>query len=171
MKRNLHNNMDLYEVVVEVAKVNRTTTGGRAFSFRVVVVVGDKKGYIGFGSSSHGEVVEAKKKAINQAKKRFYRVHLRENRTIHHAIYSKYKCSSISMKPVRPGRGVIAGGTMRKVCEVLGIKDISTKSHTRASCLNTIRNMLQAFDNISSPKDVANRRGKKVSDIVRNRKG
>ena len=169
MKRVDLKGLDLSEVIAEIRKVTRTTKGGRDFSFRVTVIVGDRKGNVGYGISAHSEVMEAKQKAVGKAVKNLFRVHLRENRTIYHGIYSKYGASKIVLCPAKPGTGIIAGGTIRKICDVLGVKDIVAKSYGSASPHVVSRNTLKALKNINSPKYIATKRNKKISEIVSNR--
>ncbi|UAT42983.1 30S ribosomal protein S5 [Anaplasmataceae bacterium AB001_6] len=169
MKRADSKSVDFIEIIAEVRKVTRTTKGGRIFSFRVTVIIGDGRGGVGYGIAAHSEVIEAKQKAINQAKRRMKKISLRENRTVHHTIFSKYGASKIFMRSAKPGSGIIAGSTSRKICEAVGLQDVVVKSYGSSAPHLVAMNMIRAFEMISSPKDIAKKRAKRVSEIVKNR--
>lgn len=167
--KNLQNNNDLSELLVSVRRVTTVTKGGRRFSFSTLVVVGDGKGRVGCGIGKHAEVAEARVKAVNAAKKSMIRVYLREGRTLHHDIKAKFCSGEIVLRAARTGTGIIAGGAMRSVFEVLGIKDVVAKSTRSNDPHNIICAVFKAFDVMLSPRQVAAKRGKKISEIVGNR--
>ncbi|MBR9983617.1 MAG: 30S ribosomal protein S5 [Wolbachia endosymbiont of Homalodisca vitripennis] len=167
--KNLQNNNDLSELLVSVRRVTTVTKGGRRFSFSTLVVVGDGKGRVGCGIGKHAEVAEARVKAVNAAKKSMIRVYLREGRTLHHDIKAKFCSGEIVLRAARTGTGIIAGGAMRSVFEVLGIKDVVAKSTRSNDPHNIICAVFKAFDVMLSPRQVASKRGKKISEIVGNR--
>ncbi|WP_341816844.1 30S ribosomal protein S5 [Wolbachia endosymbiont (group A) of Agelastica alni] len=167
--KNLQNNNDLSELLVSVRRVTTVTKGGRRFSFSILVVVGDEKGRVGCGIGKHAEVAEARVKAANAAKKSMIRVYLREGRTLHHDIKAKFCSGEIVLRTARAGTGIIAGGAIRSVFEVLGIKDVVAKSTRSNNPHNVICAVFKAFDTMLSPRQVASKRGKKISEIVGNR--
>lgn len=167
--KNLQNNNDLSELLVSVRRVTTVTKGGRRFSFSTLVVVGDGKGRVGCGIGKHAEVAEARVKAVNAAKKSMIRVYLREGRTLHHDIKAKFCSGEIVLRAARTGTGIIAGGAMRSVFEVLGIKDVVAKSTRSNDPHNIICAVFKAFDVMLSLRQVAGKRGKKISEIVGNR--
>ncbi len=167
--KNLQNNNDLSELLVSVRRVTTVTKGGRRFSFSILVVVGDEKGRVGGGIGKHAEVAEARVKAVNAAKKSMIRVYLREGRTLHHDIKAKFCSGEIVLRTARAGTGIIAGGAIRSVFEVLGIKDVVAKSTRSNNPHNVICAVFKAFDSMLSPRQVASKRGKKISEIVGNR--
>ncbi|WCR54555.1 MAG: 30S ribosomal protein S5 [Wolbachia endosymbiont of Ctenocephalides orientis wCori] len=167
--KNLQNNNDLSELLVSVRRVTTVTKGGRRFSFSILVVVGDEKGRVGCGIGKHAEVAEARIKAVNAAKRSMIRVYLRQGRALHHDIKAKFCSGEIVLRAARPGTGIIAGGAIRSVFEVLGIKDVVAKSTRSNNPHNVICAVFEAFDNMLSPRQVASKRGKKISDIVVNR--
>lgn len=167
--KNLQNNNDLSELLVSVRRVTTVTKDGRRFSFSILVVVGDEKGRVGCGIGKHAEVAEARVKAVNAAKKSMIRVYLREGRTLHHDIKAKFCSGEIVLRTARAGTGIIAGGAIRSVFEVLGIKDVVAKSTRSNNPHNVICAVFKAFDSMLSPRQVASKRGKKISEIVGNR--
>ena len=136
-----------------------------------LVVVGDQKGRVGFGSGKAKEVPEAIQKATESAKKNMIRVPLREGRTLHHDVTGKFGAGTVVLKTAVPGTGIIAGGSMRAVFETMGIQDIVSKSIGTANPHNMIRATFDALKHINSPRIVATKRGKKVGDIVARRDG
>ncbi|QKX02173.1 30S ribosomal protein S5 [Wolbachia endosymbiont of Dirofilaria (Dirofilaria) immitis] len=167
--KNLQDNNDLSELLVSVRRVTTVTKGGRRFSFSILVVVGDERGRVGCGMGKHAEVAEARVKAVNAAKKSMVRVYLREGRTLHHDIKAKFCSGEVVLRAARAGTGIIAGGAIRAVFEVLGIKDVVAKSTRSNNPHNVICAVFEAFDNMLSPRQVASKRGKKISEIVENR--
>ncbi|WCR58252.1 30S ribosomal protein S5 [Wolbachia endosymbiont of Ctenocephalides felis wCfeJ] len=167
--KNLQNNNDLSELLVSVRRVTTVTKGGRRFSFSILVVVGDEKGRVGCGMGKHAEVAEARIKAVNAAKKSMIRVYLREGRTLHHDIKAKFCSGEIVLRAARVGTGIIAGGAIRSVFEVLGIKDVVAKSTRSNNPHNVICAVFRAFGSMLSPRQVARKRDKKIGEIVGNR--
>jgi len=165
MARTDYKNTDLSEYVVEVRKISKATKGGRSLSYRVSVLVGDGKGNIGFGIAKHNEVMEAKNKATRVAKSKLVFIKLKDGRTIFHSVVSKFGASLILLKPARSGTGIIAGGPVRKFCEVLGITDVVTKSYGTSSVHCVIYNMFKAFKDIFPPRYIANKRAR-VDSVV-----
>ena len=163
MNKNNDNAGDLTEIMIEARRVSKVTKGGRRFGFRVIVLVGNSKGSAGFAVGKHAEVIEAKKKAIRKAKSRMVNINRYENRTIHHTVYEKFGASKIIIKPAPPGCGIIAGDSIKSVCEVLGIKDIVTKSIGSSNPRNIITATFRAFQKTYSPDYIAKKRGKLLS--------
>ena len=160
---------ELVEKLVHVNRVAKTVKGGRTMSFAAVVVVGDQKGRVGFGSGKAAEVPEAITKATNEAKRNMIRIPLREGRTLHHDIAGRYGAGKVYLRTAPAGTGVIAGGPMRAVFEVLGVQDVVAKSVGSNNPYNMIKATFDALKSINSPRMVAARRGKKVGDIVSRR--
>ncbi|UWI83154.1 30S ribosomal protein S5 [Wolbachia endosymbiont of Howardula sp.] len=167
--KNLQSNNDLSELLVSVRRVTKVTKGGRRFSFSILVVVGDGRGRVGCGLGKHAEVTEARLKAVNSAKKSMIRVYLRESRTLHHDIKAKFCSGHIILRSARAGTGIIAGGAIRSVFEVLGIKDVVAKSTRSNNPHNVICAVFKAFNKMLSPRQIANKRNKKISEIISNR--
>ena len=160
---------DLQENVVFINRVAKVVKGGRRFSFAAVVVVGDGKGKVGAGLGKAAEVPEAIVKATNEAKKNMVRVPLREGRTLHHDIAGRYGAGKVVLRTAPAGTGVIAGGPMRAVFEVLGVQDVVAKSLGSNNPYNMIKATMVALKAINSPRMIAAKRGKKVGDIVSRR--
>ena len=155
--------------LVAINRVSKTVKGGKRFGFAALVVVGDQKGRVGYGKGKAKEVPEAVRKASENAKNRMVRVSLKDNRTIHHDVYGKDGAGKIKLRAAPKGTGIIAGGPVRAVCEVLGVKDIVAKSIGSANPYNIIRAAVDGLKQQKSPKMVANRRSKKVSAITSGR--
>jgi small subunit ribosomal protein S5 len=160
---------ELVEKLVHVNRVAKTVKGGRTMSFAAVVVVGDQKGRVGYGSGKASEVPEAITKATNEAKRNMIRIPLREGRTLHHDISGRYGAGKVYLRTAPAGTGVIAGGPMRAVFEVLGVQDVVAKSVGSNNPYNMIKATFNALESINSPRMVAAKRGKKVGDIVSRR--
>lgn len=160
---------ELVEKLVHVNRVAKTVKGGRTMSFAAVVVVGDKKGRVGYGSGKATEVPDAITKATNEAKRNMIRVPLREGRTLHHDISGRYGAGNVTLRTAPAGTGVIAGGAMRAVFEALGVQDIVAKSVGSNNPYNMIKATFEALKGINSPRMIAAKRGKKVGDIVSRR--
>ncbi len=160
---------ELQERLVAVNRVAKVVKGGRRFGFAALMVVGDEKGQVGFGTGKAKEVPDAIQKATEDAKRNMMRVPLREGRTIHHDITGRYGAGRVTLRSAPPGTGIIGGGPMRAVFEALGIQDIVSKSNGTANPHNMVRATLEALKNIQSPKQIAARRGKKVGDVIANR--
>ncbi|WIY27278.1 30S ribosomal protein S5 [Parasedimentitalea psychrophila] len=152
--------------LVAINRVSKTVKGGKRFGFAALVVVGDQKGRVGFGKGKAKEVPEAIRKATEQAKRQMIRVQLREGRTLHHDIEGRHGAGKVVMRTAPEGTGIIAGGPMRAVFEMLGIKDVVSKSLGSQNPYNMIRATMDGLRKESSPRSVAQRRGKKVADIL-----
>jgi small subunit ribosomal protein S5 len=152
--------------LVAINRVSKTTKGGKNFGFAALVVVGDQKGRVGFGKGKAKEVPEAIRKATEQAKTRMIRVPLKEGRTLHHDIEGRHGAGRVVMRTAPTGTGIIAGGPMRAVFEMLGVQDVVSKSIGSANPYNMIRATIDGLQKEASPRSVAQRRGKKVADIL-----
>ena len=152
--------------LVHINRVAKVVKGGRRFGFAALVVVGDGKGRVGYGSGKAKEVPEAVRKASEQAKKKMIRVPLREGRTLHHDIEKGFGAGRVILRSAPVGTGIIAGGPTRAVFEALGVQDIVAKSLGSSNPYNMVKATFEALKAINSPKQVAARRSKKVSDIV-----
>jgi small subunit ribosomal protein S5 len=159
----------LVEKVISIKKVSKTITGGKTMSFSVLVIVGDKKGKVGFGSGKDREVSGARTKALKKAKKSLTQIPLREGRTLHHTCTNSFGASSIILRPAVPGTGIIAGGAARAVLECLGLKDVVAKSLGNSNPKNVVLATFKALQSLDSPKKIAERRGKHISEIIKKR--
>jgi len=154
------------EKVLEVKRVTTVTKGGRQYGFSAAVVVGDKKGRVGIGVGKAKEVVDAIKKAIQQATKNVVKVSLVDNRTISHEMVGYSGAAEVMIKPAYEGTGVIAGGAVRSVLELAGVKDVLSKSLRSNTKLNVARATLDALKKQKSVSHVAKLRGKTESEIL-----
>ena len=152
--------------LVAINRVSKTVKGGKRFGFAALVVVGDQKGRVGSGKGKAKEVPEAIRKATEQAKRQMIRVPLKEGRTLHHDMYGRHGAGKVVMRTAPEGTGIIAGGPMRAVFEMLGIKDVVSKSVGSQNPYNMIRATIDGLKKEQSPRSVAQRRGKKVADIL-----
>ena len=152
--------------LVAINRVSKTVKGGKRFGFAALVVVGDQKGRVGFGKGKAKEVPEAIRKATEQAKRQMIRVPLREGRTLHHDIEGRHGAGKVIMRTAPTGTGIIAGGPMRAVFEMVGMQDVVAKSLGSQNPYNMIRATMDGLQKQSSPRSVAQRRGKKVADIL-----
>ena len=158
---------EFIEKLVHINRVSKTVKGGKRFGFAALVVVGDGKGRAGFGHGKAREVPEAISKATAAAKKAMVRIPLKEGRTLHHDGVGHFGAGRVNVRSAPQGTGIIAGGPMRAVFESLGVADVVTKSNGTSNPYNMIRATFEALKAQSSPKAVAQRRGKKVADLMR----
>lgn len=157
--------IDLKERVVAINRVSKTVKGGRIFKFAALVVVGNGEGIVGFGIGKAGEVPDAIRKGIEDAKKNLMRVSLKDS-TIPHEILGCFGAGRVLMKPAAPGTGVIAGGPVRAVVEAVGIKDIRTKALRSSNPCNVVRATLDGLSKLRTLEQVAAIRGKSVNEIL-----
>ena len=153
------------ETVVAINRVSKTVKGGRVMKFAALVVVGDGKGTVGFGTGKAGEVPDAIRKGIEDAKKHLVKISLKGT-TIPHEVIGKFGAGEVLMKPAAPGTGVIAGGPVRAVIEVAGIKDIRTKSMRSNNPINVVSATFAGLCGLVSAEEVAAKRGKTVKEIL-----
>jgi small subunit ribosomal protein S5 len=152
--------------LVAINRVAKVVKGGKRFGFAALVVVGDRKGRVGFGHGKAREVPEAIRKATEEARKSMIRVPLREGRTLHHDGAGRWGAGKVYMRSAPAGTGVIAGGPLRAVFDVLGIKDVVAKSIGSSNPYNMVRATVDALKHQTSPRQIASKRGLKVQDIV-----
>src|SRR3954469_1316155 len=157
---------ELIEKLVHINRVSKTVKGGKRFGFAALVVVGDGKGRAGFGHGKAREVPEAISKATAAAKKAMVRVPLKEGRTLHHDGNGHFGAGRVTLRSAPQGTGIIAGGPMRAIFESLGVADVVTKSVGTSNPYNMIRATFEALGDQTSPKAVAQRRGKKIADLL-----
>ena len=157
---------DLVDKLVGINRVAKVVKGGRRFGFVALVVVGDEKGRVGYGSGKAREVPEAIRKATERAKSRMIRVPLREGRTLHHDVRGDFGAGHVVCRTAPAGTGIIAGGPMRAVFETLGVQDVVAKSTGSQNPYNMVKATFKALSSLQSPRLVAARRGRKVSDIL-----
>ncbi|MCC5991566.1 MAG: 30S ribosomal protein S5 [Rhodobacteraceae bacterium] len=166
-RRDRDENPEFADRLVAINRVSKTVKGGKRFGFAALVVVGDQRGRVGFGKGKAKEVPEAIRKATEQAKRQMIRVPLRDGRTLHHDIEGRHGAGKVVMRTAAPGTGIIAGGPMRAVFEMLGLQDVVAKSLGSQNPYNMVRATFDALKNSASPRQVAQRRGKKVAEILR----
>jgi small subunit ribosomal protein S5 len=157
---------ELIEKLVAINRVAKVVKGGRRFGFAAIVVVGDGKGRSGYGTGKAREVPEAIRKATDQAKRAMVRIPLREGRTLHHDVRGHYGAGRVVLRAAKPGTGIIAGGAMRDVFETIGLKDVVAKSIGSSNPHNMLKATFAALGAMVSPRLIAAKRGKKVSDIL-----
>mgnify|MGYP001554823918 CR=1 FL=1 len=162
---------ELLDKLVSINRVAKVVKGGRRFGFAALVVVGDQKGRVGFGSGKAREVPEAIRKATEQAKRSLVRVPLREGRTLHHDVEGRHGAGKVVLRAAPAGTGIIAGGPMRAVFETLGVQDVVTKSIGSSNPHNMVKATFDALRNLMAPRMIAAKRGKKVGDIIGRRTG
>jgi len=158
---------EFVEKLVHINRVSKTVKGGKRFGFAALVVVGDGAGRVGFGHGKAREVPEAISKATASAKKAMIRVALKDGRTLHHDGKGHFGAGRVTIRSAPPGTGIIAGGPMRAVFESLGVHDVVTKSVGTSNPYNMIRATFEALGEQTSPRAVAQRRGKKIADLLR----
>ena len=157
---------EFIDKLVHINRVAKVVKGGRRFGFAALVIVGDQKGRVGFGHGKAREVPEAIRKATEQARRGLIRVPLREGRTLHHDIANSYGAGKVIVRAAKPGTGIIAGGPMRAIFEALGVQDVVAKSVGSSNPHNMIKATFAALGQVTSPRAVAARRGKKVAEIL-----
>jgi small subunit ribosomal protein S5 len=157
---------EIQEKLVHINRVAKVVKGGRRFGFSALVIVGDGKGRVGHGSGKAREVPEAIRKATESAKRTLRRIPLREGRTLHHDVAGRFGAGRVYLRAAPAGTGIIAGGPMRAVFEMLGVSDVVAKSIGSSNPHNMVKATFQALTNCASPRQVAAKRGKKVGDIV-----
>lgn len=165
MSKILKNSDFAVEELVHINRVTKVVKGGRNFSFSAIVVVGNENGSVGYGTGKAKEVTEARMKASKEAKNRIISVPLYKNRTLYHDVIGKSGAAKVILRRAAPGTGVIAGGALRSIFACLGIKDVVAKSLGSSNPNSVIEATINALSCLSSPKSIAERRGKVVSDI------
>ncbi|AIK96750.1 30S ribosomal protein S5 [Candidatus Odyssella acanthamoebae] len=161
--------VEFIEKLVSVRRVTKVVKGGKNLRFTALVVIGDGKGRVGFGSGKAREVPDAVRKASEQARRSMIRVPLREGRTIHHDLTGHFGAGRVYLRAAPAGTGIIAGGPMRAVFESVGIQDVVSKSVGTSNYYNVVRATFDALVNVSSPRDVATKLGRKIPEIVARR--
>lgn len=163
---NLREEPELVEKLVGINRVAKVVKGGRRFGFAALVVVGDGKGRVGFGTGKAKEVPEAIRKATENAKRDMVRIPLRDGRTLHHDILGRYGAGRVQLRSAPSGTGIIAGGPMRAVFEALGVQDVVAKSIGTSNPHNMIKATFRALKSIQAPRSVAAKRGRKVAEVL-----
>ena len=159
-------NKEFNEHLVTINRVAKVVKGGRRFGFAAIMIVGDNKGRVGYGTGKAKEVPEAVRKATEDAKTKMVRVHLKDNRTLHHDVVGRFGAGKVILRSASPGTGIIAGGPMRALFESLGIKDVVAKSTGTSNPHNMLKATFDAFKQSESPKSIASKRSKKVSEVI-----
>ncbi|WP_406617485.1 30S ribosomal protein S5 [Mycoplasmopsis adleri] len=159
-------NNDLSEKVVMISRVTKVVKGGRRFSFAAFVVVGDKKGHVGFGHGKSNEVPDAIKKAAKDARNHLITVPIYNKITVPHEVHAKFLASRVMLKPAPKGKGIVASSTVRAVVELAGYTDIYTKTYGSRSKANIVRATLKALQALREPEKIAEIRDKNVKDLL-----
>lgn len=162
---------DIIERVVFVGKSTKVVKGGRRFTFGAIVVAGDQKGRVGIGLGKASEVIEAREKASKEARRSMVRIPLRDGRTLHHDTEARFCSAGVIMRSAPAGTGIIAGGAVRIICELLGIKDVVAKSIGTTNPHNMIKAVMLALQGTHSPRYIAEKRNKKVGEVLGKRHG
>ena len=160
---------DIKEKLVSINRITKVVKGGRRFGFAALMVVGNLKGSVGIGQGKSKQVPDAIKKATEDAKRNLIHIPLKEGRTLHHDVKGKNGSGKVFMRAAPAGTGIIAGGPVRAVCEVLGVKDIVAKSMGTSNAHNVIRATIKALMKQNSPKHISTVRNKKISEIIEKR--
>ena len=166
MVENKKTDTDIKEKLVAINRITKVVKGGRRFGFAALVVVGNQKGSMGIGQGKSKQVPDAIKKATEVAKRNLIKIPLKEGRTLHHDIEGRHGAGKVILRTAPPGTGIISGGPMRAVFEVLGVQDVVAKSIGSSNPYNMVRATIDALSKIDSPRQVAARRNKKVSEVV-----
>ena len=161
-----NDNKEFSERLVTINRVAKVVKGGRRFGFAAIMIVGDNKGRVGYGTGKAKEVPEAVRKATEDAKTKMVRVHLKDNRTLHHDVVGRFGAGKVILRSASPGTGIIAGGPMRALFESLGIKDVVAKSTGTSNQHNMLKATFDAFKKSESPKSIASKRSKKISEVI-----
>ena len=159
--------IEFKDKLISINRITKVVKGGRRFAFSALVVVGNYAGSIGVGHAKAKQVPDAIKKATQTAKNNMFKIPLRESRTLHHDVLSKDGAGKVLLRSAPSGTGIIAGGPIRAVCEVAGIKDVVAKSLGSSNPLNVLRACIKGLKNQNSPKNIANTRGKKIAEITK----
>ena len=163
------NGKEFKDKLVSINRITKVVKGGRRFAFSALVVVGDQAGSIGIGYGKAKQVPDAIKKATETAKRKLFKIPLRDGRTIHHDILEKDGAGKVLLRAAPSGTGIIAGGAIRAACEVVGIQDIVAKSLGSSNPTNVLRACLKGLKNQNSPKLLSRIRGKTISEITKKR--
>ena len=163
------NNVDFKDKLVSINRITKVVKGGRRFAFSALVVVGNQIGSIGVGHGKAKQVPDAIKKATETAKKKLFKIPLREGRTIHHDVLGKDGAGKVLLRSAPSGTGIIAWGAIRAACEVSGIQDIVAKSLGSSNPINVLRACLKGLKNQNSPKQISKIRGKTIAEITKSR--
>ena len=161
------NKIEFKDKLVSINRITKVVKGGRRFAFSALVVVGDRSGSIGVGHCKAKQVPDAIKKATETAKNNLFKIPLRDGRTLHHDVIGKDGAGKVLLRSAPSGTGIIAGGAIRAACDVVGIKDIVAKSLGTSNPLNVLRACLKGLKSQNSPKIIGQKRGKKISEIVK----
>jgi small subunit ribosomal protein S5 len=162
---------ELVDRLVHINRVAKVVKGGRRFGFAALVVVGDGKGRVGYGSGKAKEVPEAMRKAIESAKRNMIRVPLREARTLHHDVKGHFGAGKVMLRSAPAGTGIIAGGPMRAVFEALGVHDVVAKSQGSQNPHNMVKATFEALKATRAPRDIAAKRSMKIGEVISRREG
>lgn len=162
---------NLVEKLISVRRVTKVVKGGKTLRFSALVVVGDGRGRVGYATGKAREVPDAVKKAVDRAKKSMVRIPLREGRTLHHDVSARVGAGKVFLRSAPAGTGVIAGGAMRQLFEALGVHDVVSKSVGTNNYHNVVRATMEALQNMTSPRNVAHKLGKKLTDVLERREG
>ena len=157
---------DIKEKLVAINRITKVVKGGRRFGFAALVVVGNQKGSVGIGQGKSKQVPDAIKKATDLAKKNIMKIPLKEGRTLHHDVTGKNGSGKVFMRSAPAGTGIIAGGAIRSVCEVLGIQDVVAKSLGSSNPHNVLKACINGLRSQMSPKIISSIRGKKISEVI-----
>lgn len=162
------NNVDIVEILINVGRCTKVTKGGRTLSFSAIVVVGDKNGRVGYGLGKASEIIDAKSKAAEKAKKNMYKIPLKNGKTLYHDIYYKYCSSKIVLRSAHEGKGVIAGGPIRAICMAAGIQNIVSKSLGSNNVHNVTKATIEGLKTTKTPKMISNMKfSKHISQIAK----